>query len=312
MKKYSQTAGKRTAAVSHTEKERRRASLTNDEFRHSFKQAFHSSLGLAVYSCGIQKCSAGHAWGPAVRDHYLIHCVTSGKGVFSFGGKDYLLSGGDGFLLTPGVVASYAADSESPWQYCWIGFNGTDAKRLVEQTGLSYENPVFHFSGTALPDRLEQICHLSCATHSNEARVEAGLLLFLADLMDAFGSSSAAHHASGYEYVQKAARFIEYNYSRSIDVEDIAASVGISRSHLYRLFMENISVPPNEYLMRCRMNKAAALLEEGRLSVGEVASSTGFSDQLYFSRVFKKYMGIPPSQYALRSARESPEQQDNA
>ena len=286
--------------------------MTNDEFRHSFKQAFHSSLGLAVYSCGIQKCSAGHAWGPAVRDHYLIHCVTSGKGVFSFGGKDYLLSGGDGFLLTPGVVASYAADSESPWQYCWIGFNGTDAKRLVEQTGLSYENPVFHFSGTALPDRLEQICHLSCATHSNEARVEAGLLLFLADLMDAFGSSSAAHHASGYEYVQKAARFIEYNYSRSIDVEDIAASVGISRSHLYRLFMENISVPPNEYLMRCRMNKAAALLEEGRLSVGEVASSTGFSDQLYFSRVFKKYMGIPPSQYALRSARESPEQQDNA
>ncbi|HIS78805.1 AraC family transcriptional regulator [Anaeromassilibacillus sp. An200] len=286
--------------------------MTNDEFRHSFKQAFHSSLGLAVYSCGIQKCSAGHAWGPAVRDHYLIHCVTSGKGVFSFGGKDYLLSGGDGFLLTPGVVASYAADSESPWQYCWIGFNGTDAKRLVEQTGLSYENPVFHFSGTALPDRLEQICHLSCATHSNEARVEAGLLLFLADLMDAFGSSSAAHHASGYEYVQKAARFIEYNYSRSIDVEDIAASVGISRSHLYRLFMENISVPPNEYLMRCRMNKAAALLEEGRLSVGEVASSTGFSDQLYFSRVFKKYMGIPPSQYALRSARESQKQQDNA
>lgn len=286
--------------------------MTNDEFRHSFKQAFHSSLGLAVYSCGIQKCSAGHTWGPAVRDHYLIHCVTSGKGVFSFGGKDYLLSGGDGFLLTPGVVASYAADSESPWQYCWIGFNGTDAKRLVEQTGLSYENPVFHFSGTALPDRLEQICHLSCATHSNEARVEAGLLLFLADLMDAFGSSSAAHHASGYEYVQKAARFIEYNYSRSIDVEDIAASVGISRSHLYRLFMENISVPPNEYLMRCRMNKAAALLEEGRLSVGEVASSTGFSDQLYFSRVFKKYMGIPPSQYALRSARESQKQQDNA
>lgn len=282
--------------------------MTNDGFRHSFKQPFHTSLGLAVYSCGIQKCSAGHAWGPAIRDHYLIHCVTSGKGVFSFGDREYTLSGGDGFLLTPGVVASYAADQKVPWQYCWIGFNGTDAKRLVEQTGLSYENPVFHFSGSALPDRLEKICHLSCTTHSNEARVEAGLLLFLADLMDAFGSSSSAHHASGYEYVQKAARFIEYNYSRNIDVEDIAASVGISRSHLYRLFMENISVPPNEYLMRCRMNKAAALLEEGRLSVGEVAFSTGFSDQLYFSRVFKKYMGIPPSQYASRSSGAASEQ----
>ena len=276
--------------------------MINDVFRHSFTQPFHSSLGLAVYSCGIQKCSAGHSWGPAVRDHYLIHCVTSGKGVFSFGGSDYRLASGDGFLLTPGVIASYAADNESPWQYCWIGFNGTDAKRLVELTGLSYENPIFHFTGTALPDRLEQIRHLSCATHGNEARVQAGLLLFLADLMDSFGSSSSFHHASGYEYVQKAARYIEYNYSRSIDVKDIAASAGISRSHLYRLFMENISMPPNEYLMRYRINKAAALLEGGRLSVGEVAYSTGFSDQLYFSRVFKKYMGIPPSQYSLRSS----------
>ena len=285
--------------------ERRRIHLTNDGFRHSFKQSFHNSLGLAVYSCGIQKCSGGHAWGPAVRDHYLIHCVTSGKGVYSFGGKDYELQGGDGFLLTPGVVASYAADEEAPWQYCWIGFNGTDAKRLVELTGLSYENPIFHFTGTSLPDQLEKISNLSVSAHSNEARAEAGLLVFLADLMDAFGSSSS-HRASGYEYVEKAARYIEYNYSRTINVDDIAASAGISRSHLYRLFMENISVPPNEYLMRFRMNKAAALLEEGRLSVGEVASSTGFTDQLYFSRVFKKYMGIPPSQYSPRPASPEP------
>ena len=276
--------------------------MTNDDFRHSFKVSIHSSLGLAVYSCGIQKCSAGHAWGPAVRDHYLIHCVTSGRGVFSFGGRDYRLSGGDGFLLVPDAVASYQADKDAPWQYCWIGFNGTDAKRLVEQTGLSAQNPVFHFTSPSLPARLEEISGLSCATPAGEARVQAGLLLFLAELMEAFGGSSA-RRAGGYEYVQKAARFIEFNYSRDIDVEDIAASAGISRSHLYRLFMENLSIPPNEYLLRFRMNKAAALLETGTLSVGEVAYSTGFSDQLYFSRVFKKYMGLPPSQYSHQPAK---------
>ena len=271
--------------------------MINDVFRHSFTQPFHSSLGLAVYSCGIQKCSAGHSWGPAVRDHYLIHCVTSGKGVFSFGGSDYRLAGGDGFLLTPGVIASYAADNESPWQYCWIGFNGTDAKRLVELTGLSYENPIFHFTGTALPDRLEQICHLSCATHSNEARVQAGLLLFLADLMDSFGSSSSSHHASGYEYVQKAARYIEYNYSRSIDVKDIAASAGISRSHLYRVFMSNVGQSPIDYLTSYRISEACFLLKNSQLSIAEIAVSVGFFDQFYFSRVFKKSKGVPPSKY---------------
>ena len=99
---------------------------------------------------------------------------------------------------------------------------------------------------------------------------------------------------SGYEYVKKSLQFIDYNYSRSIDVDDIAANVGISRSHLYRLFMKHISVPPNEYLTRYRIQKASLLLESSNLSVGEAAYSTGFSDQLYFSRVFKKYKGLSP------------------
>ena len=92
---------------------------------------------------------------------------------------------------------------------------------------------------------------------------------------------------------------------RDIDIEDVAESAGISRSHLYRIFMQHVSMPPNEYLMRYRINKAAALLKAGNLSVGEVAYSTGFSDQLYFSRVFKRHMGVPPSRYLNQKKNES-------
>ena len=60
-------------------------------------------------------------------------------------------------------------------------------------------------------------------------------------------------------------------------------------------------MPPNEYLTRFRINKAAALLRTNNLSVGEAAYFTGFSDQLYFSRVFKKYKGMPPSKYLRES-----------
>ena len=127
--------------------------------------------------------------------------------------------------------------------------------------------------------------------------MESGLLLFLAALMDRFGGDEEPHK-SGYEYVKKAVKFIDYNYSRNITVSSVAASAGISRSHLYRLFMRHISMPPNEYLMRYRIGRAAGLLEGGGLTVGEAAYSTGFSDQLYFSRVFRKYMGVPPSRYA--------------
>ena len=61
---------------------------------------------------------------------------------------------------------------------------------------------------------------------------------------------------------------------------------------------------PNEYLTKYRINKAADLLKDENLSVGEAAYSSGFSDQLYFSRVFRKLKGVPPSKFA-ESARKA-------
>lgn len=274
--------------------------MTNDEFRRSFRFSFHNSVGLAVYSCGVQKCGPCHSWGPAVRDHYLIHCIVSGHGIFSCLGKQYRLSAGDAFIVVPERIASYSADRDDPWEYCWVGFNGADAKRLMEQTGLLEHEPVFHCEGGELQGLLMDICNLSGSGAGSEARMEAKLLTFLAALMDRFGKS-AEPCGNGYEYVQKAIQYIDYNYSTAIGISDVAASAGVSRSHLYRLFIRHVSMSPNEYLVRYRVSKAAALLETGRLTVGEVAYSTGFADQLYFSRVFKKYMGMPPSRYMVSS-----------
>lgn len=272
--------------------------MVGEEFKHSYKVPYFDSLGLAVYNCGLQRCGAGHSWGPAVRDHYLIHYIKSGRGVFDDGNKKYELSAGDGFLMVPSRIAYYVADNENPWEYCWVGFNGTDAQRLISQTGLSYEQPVFHYDkDDALYRQLMQIYEVTGSRPSDEARMQACLLNFLAMLMEN-RTETETRRKSGYEYVKSSIRFIDYNYSRSIDVDDIAANAGISRSHLYRLFMQHISMPPNEYLTRYRINKAALLLKSHNLSVGEAAYSTGFSDQLYFSRVFKKYKGVPPSRYA--------------
>ena len=282
--------------------------MAEDKFRRSFKMPFHNTLGLAVYNCGIQRCGPGHAWGPALRDHFLIHCITKGKGTFTFNGQSRQLATGDGFLVVPDRIVTYQANTEDPWEYCWVGFNGSDAKRWILQTGISEEEPVFHFGENhEIPDALQEICNTSASLPGDEARMQARLLHFLAALMDQYGSVASVH-TEGYEYVQKAVHFIECNYSRDIGIDTVAASAGISRSHLYRLFMDHISISPNEYLTRHRIQKAVALLETGRFSVGEVAYSTGFSDQLYFSRVFKKYQGVPPSQYLSKERTKKEEQ----
>ena len=283
----------------------------SEEFKHSFKNTIHESLGLSVYNCGIQRCSPNHSWGPAVRDHYLIHYVLSGKETFQDGSEQYTLHAGDGFLVQPSRLVTYSADSEDPWEYCWVGFNGTDAQRFLSFTDLSADSPVFHYDkDDRIQKQLEAIVDAVGSDAIHEARMTAGLLEFLATLIEEFGSSTP-RKSSSYEYVQKSIRFIEFNYSRDINIDDIASNAGISRSHLYRLFMQYVSMPPNEYLIRFRINKAAALLRCDHLTVGEAAYSTGFSDQLYFSRVFKKYKGIPPSRYLRENETNAESKKEN-
>ena len=76
-----------------------------------------------------------------------------------------------------------------------------------------------------------------------------------------------------------------------------AKAVGVSRSHLYRVFMSNVGQSPIDYLTGYRISEACSLLKNTGLSIAEIAVSVGFFDQFYFSRVFKKVKGVPPSKY---------------
>lgn len=91
---------------------------------------------LEFIQCGREQCRPGHGYGPAVRDHYLVHYVFKGKGRFYMGGKEYEIAQGGGFFIPPLTLTYYQADSETPWEYAWFGVNGSRAKGLYESVGV--------------------------------------------------------------------------------------------------------------------------------------------------------------------------------
>ena len=82
--------------------------------RHSFKSDQTDALSLSVYNVGYEKCQGLHSWGSGVRDHYLIHHIISGKGVYKTPQGEYHLSAGDTFLIYPYTVITYTADKNDP------------------------------------------------------------------------------------------------------------------------------------------------------------------------------------------------------
>lgn len=94
------------------------------------------------------------------------------------------------------------------------------------------------------------------------------------------------------EYMKK------YYYDTEMSISTICNCFYISRSTIQTLFKELTGVSPKQYLTNIRMESALLLLAENNTSIKDIALSCGFSDEKYFSRVFKKKYGCPPSQFA--------------
>ncbi|HEY3424349.1 MAG TPA: PocR ligand-binding domain-containing protein [Negativicutes bacterium] len=97
--------------------------------------------------------------------------------------------------------------------------------------------------------------------------------------------------------VNEAKSFIVENHSKPIKIEDVAARLFISPSHLSRLFQQEVHCTVNDYITRVRIEQAVELMKMPELSVEQVSKSIGFQNQSYFAKVFRKYIGVTPLVY---------------
>ena len=98
-------------------------------------------------------------------------------------------------------------------------------------------------------------------------------------------------------HVNKAIRYINKNYGSNFTVDDIAGYCGITKSHLCRVFKEVTATTITDYSNHVRISKACKDLLETNLSITELAVNNGYNSPAYFNYVFKREVGISPTQY---------------
>ena len=90
------------------------------------------------------------------------------------------------------------------------------------------------------------------------------------------------------------------NYSREISLDDVSRQVNISPYYFSKIFKEESGLNFIEYLTNIRIDKAKELLSETDMSIKEVCATCGYTDPNYFSRSFKKNVGVTPTEYKER------------
>ncbi len=270
----------------------------SDTYRYAYYASDRQLNSLSVYNTGYEKCHPGYQWGPGVRDHYLLHHIICGRGCYRMGGKEYHLKSGDTFLLFPQVESSYQADRQEPWEYAWVGFAGNDAYSMIANTDFSREHPVLNQSDISeeLFEKIRAVYEANGNTFQDAVSMTGAVYSLMGFLMKHTKGERRPANLQA-DYVERAKQYIAEQYSYPISVEDVADYTGVSRSYLFRLFQGMMNQSPKEYLLQYRIGQACQLLNQTDLTVGSIAHSVGFEDNLYFSKVFKKYKSCTPSEY---------------
>lgn len=237
-------------------------------------------------TCNIVQCESGHAFGPAIRNFYLIHYIFSGQGKFTNSLGEYALSQGQCFIIHPQEVCYYEASKDNPWKYAWFGFICTNPPAQLEQCILNIPSvrPIF-----------DAVNYCASINSSGRELYVTGLIYQLLALM--IENDENTTKQTRYE-ILRIKSHIESNYSRKFSVGEMAESLHLERSYFSKIFKETIGVSPQTFVIQCRLENAAYMLRYKKMKPVLVALAVGYPDEFSFSRAFHKAYGMSPSQYS--------------
>lgn len=265
-----------------------------------WKKYIKENFEMNVDECGIEQGIPGLGYKYEVLKNAVIHYVTKGYGTFNFNGKVYNLKQGDIFILLKGMQVDYVASIDDPWEYYWIGFSGSNANEYLNRTSITNSCVANCKENSKIPQIILNMCEISKTynpSSSDDILLLKELYSLLYALIEEFPKPFEYKDKELHTYIQDALNFINCNYMNSITVQEIADYVNLSRSYLYKMFIKNLGISPQRYLINLRMYKATLLLKGTKLPIGEVASRVGYSDSLLFSKTFSKHFSMSPLNY---------------
>lgn len=255
----------------------------------------HINLTLNVYNCGNQGIEMEHVIN---LDHYALYYVHEGVGYVTMKQATHKVKAGEGFVVYPNQEARIKSAHKKGLNVSWVAFSGYLVERYLSRAKLSCYEPVFYDTEEReLEAIFATLIRVSKKLPNRYCKIMAQMYTMFSFLLD-HARYEAQNPVSTPEYVIiRALDFIDSNYHDDITVEDIAASVGSNRKSLYTVFKNMTGFSPRDYLIYYRVCKATSILKDRNIPVKVVATSVGYSDEFQFSKVFKKTVGMSPSEY---------------
>ncbi|PMC40708.1 AraC family transcriptional regulator [Bacillus sp. UMB0899] len=235
---------------------------------------------------------------------YSMWYVTKGRGEVVINGKKHKLHPGKLVVFTPHMICDKKSYRTNPLEFYFVrfsyamAFEDKDVWQFKRSKDVSFPlKGVYtisnHSAVIVLLEQLSSLAKKQGSTINMQQRIvfEELLLTIVEDFHSQMLSGDSKKAIEG---------TIEYminHYKNSITLTELAQIAGLSTSHYSRLFKKYIGLSPIDYLTHLRIDRAKELLVLSDVKIKEVSQNVGYGDELYFSRTFKRIVGVSPSQF---------------
>lgn len=229
-----------------------------------------------------------------IEEYILLYC-TEGQGTIQMDGKIYHLGPNQAFCIPRFKRHCYYASEKDPWSILWVHFKGEDTRYFPLE-----DCKIVTFTSQNAPERMHFLFDLLFRvlegnyTLGNFIYISQVLSVILAEIYDREKGHTTREQN---KHVTAVVRYMYKHLYENLTLEEVTEEFGLSKSYLNAIFQKYTGHAPMDFFIHLKMKRACRMLRTTEYYVYEVAQRLGYADQYYFSRVFKKVVGMSPKEY---------------
>lgn len=229
-------------------------------------------------------------------EYILIYCI-NGRGQIEVDAIVYDLSPNSFFFIPRRRAHHYRSSTENPWSIYWVHFKGRVADGLFQKftARKGLRTGTIAYSEKHIENFIEALDILY--NRFSQDHIEFSTLLIKNFIVRLIYTEILKITYPGEDKIENAITYLKNNLDQKIKIHDLSSRFHLSISRFSEIFKERTGYSPIQYLILIRIQKACQFLHFTDLSIKEISTKVGFEDQYYFSRMFKKLMGLPPANY---------------
>ncbi|MEW4370084.1 helix-turn-helix transcriptional regulator [Paenibacillus kandeliae] len=259
-----------------------------------------SNLKVELITANHSLCAPDWRELDYIPDYSKFYFICEGEGWLKIGDQEYYPQPGELFLMPEGVKQSYSFINERPFRKYWCHF--TAYAGGINLFKLLNVNP------QCRPQQPEIVQHIfsEMVQYAHSQEVYARLLAkskvtelishYMMNLTRNADTVSLKNEAVFHKLTMVLA-YIDEHIMQNMTIEELSSILYMHPNSFIRMFKQYVGMPPIQYITRQKIENAKQMLTMTTMPIAEIAHQLGFNDTFYFSKQFKKYTGLAPSDY---------------